>query len=133
MVFRQQRHKRTHRRDKLFITQLIKRVYQLIAYMNVTIYPKIYYITKNLREIHFSMICSVFIYNCVFWPNPNTMSITHYHLSWGTSKNILENATTIFEYLDFKSVPVIIMKCSYYYRYTYNLYLQFRHTQKPSY
>ena len=96
MVFRRKRLERTHRRDKLFLTQLIKSVYQLLL----------------TRMRHFTLKSSIlgissrnpllddnvrFLYKCVFLPNPNTMIINYYHLSWGNFKNIAENLISICE------------------------------------
>ena len=94
--------------------------------MNAHIYSKIHNIFAKSASRWY---CSVFIYKCVFLPNPNTMIITYYHLSWGNSKNIVENRISICAYLDFECIIVIFMKCFCYDRYLQ--YIQLRHTQKP--
>ena len=65
-----------------------------MAYMNAPFYSKILDIMKYLRDIRFSMIFSGFYINVIL-PEPNTMTITHYHLSWGHFKNIAEKRISI--------------------------------------
>ena len=122
---------RTHHRDKLFVTHLIKSGYQLLLTWMRTFTLK----SKILRCIFTRsasrLYCSVFmIYNiCVFLPNSNTIIITYYHFSGGNFKKILENLISICAYLDFEFITFIFMKCRCHDRYL--KWIQLRHTKNP--
>ena len=95
MVFKRKRLERTHRRDERFITHLLKSVYELLLTWMPTFTLKSTILGSIFAKSASRWYCSVFIYKCVFLPNPNTMIITYYHLSWGNSKNIAENRISI--------------------------------------